>query len=102
MDLKLEAEPTFKTKVGIPVPGRGDVDVEFTFKWRSKDEWKAFLEQAKDMEDVKYVMEVAIAWQLNDAFTPENIAKLLQKYQGAAHAIAVTYTRELIGARLKN
>lgn len=102
MDLKLDADPTFKAKVGIPVPGRGTVDVEFTFKHRTRDEFTEFLDQKKDIPGVEYVQEVANGWAFKDAFTPDNITRLLQNYHGALHAIATTYTRELIGARIKN
>lgn len=46
--LKLNPEPTFKATVGIPVPGVGNVDVEFTFKHRTRKAITDFLEAKQE------------------------------------------------------
>jgi hypothetical protein len=99
--LKLTPDPTFKTKVAIPVPGAGTADVEFVFKHRTKDEAKAWLDQAED-SDAESILAIATGWNLDDEFNEENITKLCQSYAGAAVAIVNAYLGELRGTRTKN
>lgn len=40
---KIKADPTFKAKVGIPLPGGTTADVEFEFRHRTIDGWKEFI-----------------------------------------------------------
>jgi len=104
MALKLDADPTFQAEVGIPVPGKGDVAVFFTFKHRDQPAFEKFMQDArtKKMENVKFIMDVVVGWNLDDPFNKENVAKLLRNYHGAAGAIGRAYGRELSGARLGN
>ena len=100
--LILTASPTFNAKVMIPVPGAKPVPVVFTFKGRTKDAFKAFLENMADKEDVDAILLVASGWDLEDAFGEENVEKLVQNYIGSAKAILETYIGELAAARLGN
>lgn len=102
--LSLTANPTFKTKVGIPVPGLGTRDVEFTFKHRTRDQVKEWAESVKDSErtDGDGILDIAMGWELDDEFNVENANKLCQSYPGAASAIFFAYLEELRGARSKN
>ena len=100
--LKLQASPTFKAKVGIPVPGGKADDIEFTFKHRTRSELLAWLEQTKDQPDADSVMDIALAWDLDDKFDAENVALLCDSYTGAGFAIVHAYLEELRGARAKN
>jgi hypothetical protein len=100
--IKLEANPTFKAKVPVPVPGETPALVEFTFRHRTRDAVLKWLEESKDASDVETVKAVASAWELDDSFTDENIATLCNNYAGAGFAIVDTYLRELRGARSKN
>lgn len=100
--IKLIPEPTFTAKVPIPVPGGKPVDVEFTFLHRKRDEVKAFLTDHQDASDVESIEWCAKGWELDDAFTAENIETLCQNYAGAGIAIMTTYFDALRGARTKN
>ena len=100
--LKLQASPKFKAKVAIPVAGGPSVPVEFEFKHRTAAALEEFFKQAADRSDLDSVMETATGWELTDKFNRENVELLLQNYQGAARAIAETYTRELMALRLGN
>lgn len=116
--LKLNPEPTFKMRVGIPVPGKGEIPVEFTFKHRTREQLmdmaKAISKEADDADesenaiaallakDVASVIECVAGWDLDDAFTPENVHRLCNTYSGAAFAIVNAYMEELRGARAKN
>lgn len=100
--LTLNPDPTFNAKVEIHVPGKEPAEVVFTFKHRDRDELKAFAEAMKDMKDVDVIMNMAIAWDLTDPFTPDSIALLVKKYFTAAAATFNAYLRELTGAKEKN
>lgn len=100
--IKLEADPTFKAKVGIPVPGSDPALVEFTFKHRTRDAVMKWLAESQESSDVQSVQDVATAWELDDAFNAENIDRLCQNYAGAGFAIVSAYLEELRGARTKN
>lgn len=102
--LKLNPEPTFKAKVGIPVPGARPVDVEFTFKYRTREQMLEFFERdgADDEKDEQTLAHVVVGWDLDDEFTPENVARLCNNYPGAGKAIFARYLEESSGARAKN
>lgn len=100
--LVLTASPTFSANVLIPVPGKKPVPVEFKFKGRTKDEFRAFLDGLADREDADVVLDIANGWELDDPFDADNVALLLQSYIGAARAIIEKYINELTSARLGN
>lgn len=104
--ISLAIEPTFQAKVFIPVPGSKPEALQFTFKYRTKDELethrKELAERQGDISDVDVVMSVAEGWELDDSFSAENVGRLLQKYHAAANAIGETYIKELMQAKLGN
>lgn len=100
--LRLIPDPTFSAKVGIPVAGGEPADVQFTFKHRTRAALLAWTEECKDKPDPDVVLDMVSGWDLDDAFTPENVAKLCDNYPGAGTAIYVAYLGEIRGARAKN
>lgn len=99
----LVPDPTFKAKVDIPVPGKKAQKLEFTFKWRNLDAFREFMDGLGDYEDdAAVVLEIVTGWELSDAFTPENVEKLVKNYIGSAGAILNTYLRENAAARTGN
>lgn len=101
--LKLIADPTFTAKVAIPVAGGDPVDVEMTFKHRTRDEFMEHAKaSAKYKDDTELVMSVAVGWGLDDAFNAANVKLLVQNHHGSAQAIASAYVNELTKARLGN
>ena len=98
----LSVAPTFKAKVLIPIPGKTAEPVEFTFKGRTRDEFKKFVDELKDREDVDVILDIASGWDLEDAFDADNIEELTQNYLGAARAVIEKYLHELTQARLGN
>lgn len=98
----LSVKPTFTAKVGIPIPGKSPEPVEFTFKGRTRDEFKEFIESLSEREDADVVMDICSGWELEDAFDRENVEVLIQNYLGAARAIIEKYLSELTQARLGN
>lgn len=100
--LQLTASPTFKCNVLIPVPGKKPVPVEFNFKGRTKDEFKAFIDTLGDREDVDMILDIATGWELEEAFGRDSVELLLQNYLGSARVIIEKYIGELTAARLGN
>lgn len=99
----LVPEPTFKAKVAIPIPGKKPQNIEFTFKWRDGDALKEFVDALGNFDtDTDAAMEFATGWDLADAFSRENVEKLIKNYPGAAKALVTTYLGENAGARLGN
>lgn len=101
--LKLIANPTFTAKVAIPVAGGDSVDVEFTFKHRTKIQMDEFL-KAWDGKAVTSdtLLEMVSGWELEDKFGKESMELLIDNYIGAALAIYLTYIDELYKAKQKN
>lgn len=100
--LKLDAAPTFKAPVEIPVAGGESVTVEMTFKHRTKDALDEFIKARPGKTDEASFTDMVEGWDLEDPFTKANVKKLLQNYIGAALATFHTYIDELVKAKAKN
>lgn len=108
--LKLNPAPTFTAKVPIPVPGSAPVPVEFTFKYRTAAELREFSSSARKATDekpdeaaeIEAFKSFVVGWELDDAFTDENIARLLDAYPGAPRSLTEVYLTESYGVRLGN
>lgn len=100
--LVLTANPSFKAKVEIPVAGSKPAEVEFTFRHKSKDALKEWLESMQDKEDAETILEVVTGWDLDDPFDKAAIEKLAQNYVGSISAIIAKYISELTGKSLGN
>jgi hypothetical protein len=100
----LDAAPTFKAPVPIPIPGRNNPEkIEFTFKFRPRDEfntWVKALDSRKDPDDeIGVVKDMVTGWELAEPFDDEHLTQLLQNYPGAAQAISETYITEQTGQK---
>jgi hypothetical protein len=100
--LKLIANPTFKSKVGIPVAGGEPVEVEFTFKHRTKTALDEFIKSRADKSDTDTFMEMVEGWDLADEFNKNSVDLLLENYIGTALATYRVYVDQLIQSKLKN
>lgn len=98
----LTPNPTFKADVEIPVPGGKTATINFTFKHKTRDEFKAFTEGLDGRGDAEIIQDIAAGWGLDDAFNDKNIEALTQNYLGAGLAIVNAYVSELAGARKGN
>lgn len=99
--LTLNPNPTFNAKVFIPVAGDRDGEIVFTFKYRTLKELDSIKlgEGYVTPEDIKLV---ASGWDLDDEFSDENIALLLDQRPQSGIAILERYFKESRGAREKN
>ena len=106
LKLKLNPEPTFKAKVGIPVPGGKPTLVEFTFKHRTREQVKELQDEmaalGENADEAEAFRMFVVGWELDDEFNDENIKRLLSNYLGASAAISSAYFSELYGARRGN
>lgn len=100
--LKLKADPTFRRKVGLTTHDGKVVEVEFTFKHRTKSEAKKLEDEIKGKDDAEVIMLVAGGWELEDEFNADNLRVLAENYMAASVEIFFEYTRALNGARLGN
>jgi hypothetical protein len=112
--LALKAQPTFLAKVAIPVPGGAPVEVEFTFKHRTRAELETYLAELRETkadgkgkakagnEEVTAVMNVAIGWEMDEPWNAENVGVFLENYHKAAWCIGTSYITELMQAREGN
>ncbi|NHZ89292.1 hypothetical protein F2P45_09740 [Massilia sp. CCM 8733] len=110
----LNVAPTFKAPVTITIPGGGEAEIMFTFKHRTRDEFKAFTENLKASadaddgtkgdgpKDADVLLDIASGWDLDEPFDAASLDKLVQRYMGAAQAVIGAYFGELTGARAKN
>lgn len=100
--LSLKAAPTFTTKVGIPVAGGAAVDVMLTYRHRTRKQMDQFNQERSARSDVESFLDMVVGWDLEDPFTPENVAELLENYIGAAVVAYQVYVDEIIKVRLGN
>ena len=103
--IALKQNPEFKADVGINVKGlEKPVPVKFTFKARTKDELKSWMDEISKSEKNMFdaAMECATGWELDDPFTMENLKTLEQNYMGSMQSVINTYIDEHQGARRGN
>lgn len=99
---KLKPDPTFKRKVGLTTHDGKVVEVEFTFKHRTRDAVKKLEEEVKGLDDVQVIQLVADGWELEDEFNVDNLRELADNYLAASIEVFHEYVRALNGARLGN
>ena len=93
--LVLKPAPTFALNVAVPVPGGDFVVVQFTAKFRAKDDLLAFMKSAATAEDHETFLGIVEGWDLEGApFNRENALQLLQSYVGTPVATYRAYVAE--------
>lgn len=106
MALKLNPAPTFRAKVGIPVPGQEQPEqIVCIFKHMTREEYQRFSapEALAKLSDIDTLMALLAGWEeVDEAFSREAVAKMTQAYHGAAFAITAAFAAELTKARLGN
>ena len=101
---KLQPNPTFKAKVPITIPGQDKPAlVEMEFRHMSREAVKAFFEGIAGKSDADALSEIVAGWSgVDQAYSAEALAVMLDNYLSAAAAIYETFRRELFEARAKN
>jgi hypothetical protein len=82
--------------------GGESVDVEMTFKHRTKTALEEFIQAREGKGDVELFLEMVTAWELEEAFDADSVKLLLENYAGAAVATFRKYIDELVAAKAKN
>ncbi len=100
--LKLVPDPTFKAKVPIAIAGGPAVDVEFTFKHRTRTALEEFVKAQEGKPWTDTIMDCVTAWDLDEPFTKANVETLLENYMGSGPNIYLAYMEELAQAKQKN
>ena len=100
--LTLTANPTFKARVAIPVPGAASVPVEFTFRHRDQTEYNEWVSELVGKDEVDLVLDIASGWDLEDPFGRDTVEQLLSNYMGSGKAIFTRYIDENTGAKAGN
>ena len=105
MALKKNPNPTFSATVEIPVPGEKAEKVNFTFRHKSKSEYKKFIESCVDRDDAESTLEIVADWKLTDVFgevTKDSLTALYEAYPGAPGAVFTGYVKGLHQGRVGN
>lgn len=100
--LSISAAPTFKAMVAIPVAGGESVEVEITFKHRTKLQLDEFVASCADKTDAETFMEMASGWEFAEEFSADTVKTMTQNYMGAGLATYRVYLDELVKAKAKN
>ncbi|ULJ59741.1 phage tail assembly chaperone [Wielerella bovis] len=100
--LKLNPNATFKLVVNIPVIGGEPEPVELECKTRGIKEMQALYDRLPNETALSILSDVAVGWNLAEAFTPQNFALLLDNYPKAAMVIFNAYDAEIYNEREKN
>jgi hypothetical protein len=100
--LKLNAAPTFKAPVSIPVAGDEPAVVELTFKHRTKSALDEFIDSFDAKPHVETFMDMVVGWDLEDDFNKESVATLLENYIGTPQVTFRAYLEQLLAYKVKN
>lgn len=105
MSFKLQANPTFKAPVNIPVPGEKADAVMFTFKHKTRSQLDALLTGLAngDVHIDDAVKEVVVEWTYPGVdYSPEALEQCLEMFAGSAMAIFAAFRDNLMEAKRKN
>lgn len=101
---KLQPNPTFKAKVPVSIPGQDKPQaIEMEFRHMSREAMREYFESLPGQSDAEALARIVVGWSdVDQAFSPEALAVLLDNYPSAAGLIFETYRNELFEARRKN
>lgn len=101
---KIQPNPTFKTKVGISVPGQAKpAEIEVEFNYFTRKALRDYFDHISGKEDVEALGEIIVGWSGVDVpYSPEALAELLDNYPAAAGDLFEAFRREVLEAKRKN
>jgi hypothetical protein len=102
--LKLQPAETFAGSAEIPVPGQEPARVSMTWRHKGREALQAWVNSAVGRDDVDVLAEVIASWgpEIDEPFSREALARLLDAYPGAAQALFWAYRKDLTEGRRKN
>lgn len=101
---KLQPNPTFKARVSITIAGQDKpAMVEMEFKHLSREAVREYFETLGGKTDTEALAVIVVGWSgVDQAYSAESLAILLDNYPSAAKSIFDTFRSELFEARAKN
>ena len=101
---KLQPNPTFKTKVAISVAGeKRQPEIEVEFKYLNRERVREYFDNLQGKTDAEALAEIIVGWSgVDEAYSPEALAILLDNYPAAAADLFESFRRELLEAKRKN
>ncbi len=103
MSFRLQPAPTFWATVPIRLPGGELADLQLEFRHRSRTQMAALFDSVAGRSDEDVVADIVAGWrEVDEAFTPDAVRRLVDNYPGVAGQIVEAYVRELVQARRGN
>lgn len=102
--LKIQASPTFNSRVEIPTP-EGPVQIKMVFKHMDTDTYDEFIKREATLKrsNEDAIMDIAEDWkEVDGEFNRENVAKVCKQYHQAAGAIVIAFINDLTQAKAGN
>ena len=120
--IKLGSAPaTFNKTISFDLVNGEKGEITFEFVYRTRSEYAALVDElsaqgklenfdasmteiykAVDKSAVDFILKAAKGWDLEDKFTPANVAKLVDQFPGAFNALTEAYRAALLDGRTKN
>lgn len=102
--LKLQPNPTFKTKVAISVAGeKRQPEIEIEYRYLDREEVADYFANLPGKTDAESLAEIVVGWSgVDAAYSPEALATLVKKYPASAADLFEAFRRELLEAKRKN
>jgi len=101
--VSIKAKPTFTDTVSISRPAEEPLKLKLIFKHRRKSELKEFIETSKDREELDVAMDIVHGWvDVEEEFSRDALAGLLEDFHNASDDIANAYIKALMEARRGN
>ncbi|HND54520.1 MAG TPA: phage tail assembly chaperone [Pirellulaceae bacterium] len=100
---KLQPDPTFWSKVQIPVTGGEPQPLEVEFRHRTVDDLQAFAAAMRDRAPLDVCADMLVSWrEADEEFSRDSLARLLQNYPLAADTFATSYLAAFRDAKRGN
>ncbi|WP_334109242.1 phage tail assembly chaperone [Methylobacillus sp.] len=120
--IKLGSAPaTFNKTISFDLVNGEKGEITFEFVYRTRSEYAALVDELSaqgklenfdasmteiykvvDKSAVDFILKAAKGWDLEDKFTPANVAKLVDQFPGAFNALTEAYRSALLDGRTKN
>ena len=125
-----QAPKTFKKEIIVPLLNGETAEINFTFRFKTRDEYAKLIDKlmadenpkaskAKKTEEEKeltlsaafakvskstvdFILEIAEGWDLEDKFSAATVEQLMNEFPGATAAISEGYRAAILEGRVKN
>lgn len=105
----LQPKPTFKYDVVIPIVGGLEGKIKFEFRHKGRNDLKAFFDSFTESEgkpareDIDAIDEIVAGWEgVDEKYSREALATLIDNYPRAASAILTAYSAAIFEEKQKN